>query len=81
LLFCDNRSTLHIVANPVFHERIKYIEIDCHIVREKLLSGLIKLLPISSANQLTDIITKAFSPGAFHFLHSKLGMIDIHSST
>ncbi|XP_019256283.1 PREDICTED: uncharacterized protein LOC109234670 [Nicotiana attenuata] len=57
-LHSDSQAALHIAKNPVFHERTKHVEIDCHFVRQQFLAGLISLSFVRSNSQLADLFTK-----------------------
>ena len=44
VLWCDNISAIALASNPVFHSKIKHIEVDYHFVREKVISSNLNLI-------------------------------------
>lgn len=71
-IYYHNRYVIYLAHNSIFHERSKYIKIDCHLICEKQESGLIKLFSISSSAQLANVLTKPLVTPVFPSFLSKL---------
>ncbi|GJR86502.1 retrovirus-related pol polyprotein from transposon TNT 1-94 [Tanacetum coccineum] len=54
-LFCDNTGATYLCANPVYHSCMKHV---AHFVRERVSEGSLRVLHISSKDQLVDMLTK-----------------------
>ena len=58
MLWCDNIGATYLLENPVFHARMKHIEVDFHFVREQVASRKLCVYVISGKDQTADLMTK-----------------------
>ena len=74
-IYCDNQSCIKLSENPIFHERSKHIEIRYHFIRDWVQRGSMKLVYISTDEQVEDILTKSLSRSKHVFFTDKMGMV------
>uniref|UniRef100_A0A803NUN3 Uncharacterized protein n=1 Tax=Cannabis sativa TaxID=3483 RepID=A0A803NUN3_CANSA len=68
----DNKSTIQLASNPVFHARTKLVEINYHFIREQASRGSLSLYFTPSANQVAECLTKSLIASRFQELRNKL---------
>lgn len=78
-LYCNNKSAISIEHNLVQNDRTKNIEVDRHFIKEKLNSGIIYTLYISTTLQFFYVLTKGLSNLEIHMIIFNMGIDNVHS--
>ena len=64
-IYEDNKGCRDLAQSSKFHARVKHIEIKHHYLRQEVQAGRVKLVAISSQEQVANIFTKALPRPAF----------------
>lgn len=70
----DNVGATYLSVNPVFHSRMKHVALDYHFVRQLVQSRFLRVIHVSSKDQLANVLTKPLSRPRLEDLNYKLGL-------
>ena len=67
--------------NPVFHDKLKHIEIKYHYIKDMVQRGAVKLQYVATKEQIADVLTKPLARAKFEYYREKLGVLQIKVSS
>ena len=73
---CDNQSCIKLSKNPIFHDRLKHIDIRCHFIRDCVQRGAVQLQYVPTEVQAADILTKTLRRAKFVYFIEHMGMVE-----
>eukprot|EP00253_Pinus_taeda_P029105 PITA_29105 len=76
VIYCDNQSYIKFLANPVFHDRSKHIDIRYHQIRDCVQWRIMLLSYIPTEDQDADILMKALIRSKFEYHRDRIGVAD-----
>ena len=74
-VYCNNLQTISNIQDASHHPHTKHLRIECHWIRELITHDEAGITYVKSANNITDVLTKALPLPQHKALLSKLGMI------
>jgi len=75
-IWCDNKATIAMTKNPVFHSRTKHIDTRYHFIRDLVAGGIISLEFCGTNKQTADVLTKSLPRNKHDFFRRQMGVCD-----
>ena len=66
---------MKLIEKPVFHDKLKNIEIKYHYIRDMMQRGAVKLKYVATDEQIADVLTKPLARVKFEYFREKLGVL------
>lgn len=75
MIYCNNISATYLCQNPLFHSRMKHIEVDFHFVRNQVQNKEV-VQHLHSVDHVADVLTELLSHTLFDNCFNKLSIVD-----
>ncbi|KAF5759181.1 putative RNA-directed DNA polymerase [Helianthus annuus] len=76
-ILCDNKSTISLAKDPVYHGKSKHIRVKYHFIRELIKNDEVEVRFCTTKEQAADILTKALQLKDFKRLKDALYVVMI----